>query len=327
MKRIDLLMGSCYSDYDVIALRENLPLWTDARAALTHWKHPINRVGHPQFQYSEQTFHAIFGMMKEFKLACTVEARVEIDPNRPHHGGGGLDAQTHLSRLNRALDAGYAIDCFELDGAFSDYTLSGCSSEEALENLIEYFTVMRENLPDTRFYWLFNLPNWGWKGGLAYRKDHREDPDTNFGDAYAVYNYALPALRQAGIKLEGVIVDNPYEYMLGQWLPVEWERTACDLAATDWIGRILELEALVHADGMAFGLITNSQNGDTSDELFGKNSLLALTTYLDRGGKPDLVEFESWYPHPVHFLPDSRPDTMTGVVARGAEILRRRGLL
>lgn len=327
MKAIELLMGSCYSDYDFLARRENLPQWENVRKALTYYKHPINRVGHPQFQYSEETFHGLFNILREAGLANTVEARAEIDPNRPHKGGGRQDALTHLSRIKRALDAGYSIDTFELDGAFSDYTLSGFTPEEALENLIEYFTIMQENLPDTRFFWLFNLPNWGWKGELAYRKDHREDPDTNFGDAFAVYHYAMPALRRAGIRLEGVIVDNPYEYMLGQHLPVEWERTACDLAATDWIGRILELESMVHADGMRFGLITNSQFGDLSDQIFGEHSLLALTTYLDRGGRPDIVEFESWYLHPIHFLPDNRPDTMTGVVARGAEILRRRGLL
>jgi hypothetical protein len=160
-------------------------------------------------------------------------------------------------------------------------------------------------------YWLLsNFPNWGWRGDVSYhaRGPHRQD----YGDYDQVVRVVLSKLKTAGISLDGVTVDNPYDYLIGAHRSVNLP----DPTSVDWIGRVRSFEDFASENRLAFNLIVNSERGGKeSDERFYRETLQMVDAYLRAGGKPTRWFVQSWYPYPKEMTPESAPHSMTALVS------------
>jgi len=89
---------------------------------------------------------------------------------------------------------------------------------------------------------------------------------------------------------------------------------------TGFLGPLRDFTDKMRALGIKVGYIYNGDARDVSDqawadraaERFGALELQAVDT-------PDHAVLQTWMPHPTHMLPDSRSDTMTGMVNRYAK--------
>jgi hypothetical protein len=89
----------------------------------------------------------------------------------------------------------------------------------------------------------FSRLNWGWRGDVSYhaRGPQRQDD----GDYDQVVRIVLEKLRAAEVPLDGVTVDNPYEYLVGEHFSVK----LADPKSVDWLHNRLYLSAHPTATG------------------------------------------------------------------------------
>jgi hypothetical protein len=85
--------------------------------------------------------------------------------------------------------------------------------------------------------------------------------------------------------------------------------------AVDWAPDMLSIGRQTRDRGIKFGVIYDGNEADLSDEAFAQTALAhadALEALL--AGPPDQAVFQSWVTHPRKALPETSPDTMTGIV-------------
>ena len=88
-----------------------------------------------------------------------------------------------------------------------------------------------------------NFPNWGWRGDVSYhaRGPKRQD----YGDEDEVVRVVLRKLQAANLAIEGVTVDNPYDYLIGEHPSVNLK----DPKSVDWLGRVRAYESFAREQG------------------------------------------------------------------------------
>lgn len=92
------------------------------------------------------------------------------------------------------------------------------------------------------------------------------------------------------------------------------------IADTDWSNPVwptldASLESATHAQGMRFGIIYIGDLTDTTDAAWiGKAAARFNEFQVTNGKKPDFVLFQSWENCPQHALPESNPNTFTGLL-------------
>lgn len=75
------------------------------------------------------------------------------------------------------------------------------------------------------------------------------------------------------------------------------------------------LQDYVYEKDLGFDMINTSvRGGDTSDELFHKETLLAKRRFEDVGGDPDDFIIMSWLDYPKTWLPEDEPNTFTNLI-------------
>ncbi|MHB8971659.1 MAG: hypothetical protein ACYC3X_22505 [Pirellulaceae bacterium] len=182
------------------------------------------------------------------------------------------------------------------------------SIEKAADELVDALRLHRATHPETRYWLLTNFPNWGWRGDVSYhaRGPQRQD----YGDYDQVIRIVLDKLRAAGIPLDSVTVDNPYDYLVGEHSSVNLP----DPHSVAWLKRVRSYEDFAREQGLKFNLIVNSERGgQDADERFYRETLQMVDTYLQAGGKPTRWFVQSWYPHPQQMVPESAPFSMTAL--------------
>jgi hypothetical protein len=323
MDRPRFVMSSTYADWSGIIRKSEYDQWEYVRTNLDGWLLHINRIGRTHKAcLSDADFRGMIAVMKDSEIELHVETKSYYADDA--HGTdiqniGRYDAERDISFLQRVYEEGFSVAELNLDGALFDYTKLGLSHETAMANLVVYYSMIHERWPGIRLNLLFNLPNWGWKGMPAYRTDIPGNA-MYMGDAYAVYGMLIDGLKSAGVPLAGIVVDNPFDYAMGIREMSGSEATGADLVGTDWMGRILELEGMVHEDGLGFSLIFNSQRGgETGGSLYTYDTVGFIDRYYQRGGKPDVCIMESWYRNPTEWLPESDTTTMAGCVKAAME--------
>lgn len=229
-------------------------------------------------------------------------------------------ADCELERIKRVEALGGKVRYFDVDGPIRHmlYPVTGCAGfptvERAAQEFAKYMVAVHRVYPDVEFFALTNFPNWRWKGGIAY------PGCANWGDYYTAVTAIIRNAKKAEAPLRGITVDNPYDFAMGR---VRVPGVKTDPSEIDWMGRILELERYVHSRGLEFNLIVNSSvAGETSSELFNKETLEFIDCYKKRGGKPDRYIVQSWYTHPTReeMLPETSPNTFTWLVK---EVIKR----
>ena len=69
-------------------------------------------------------------------------------------------------------------------------------------------------------------------------------------------------------------------------------------------------------------IINSERGGQQSDALCADETLKMADTYLKAGGRPDRWIVQSWHPHPERIVPETDPNTLTGLVKRVIERVR-----
>lgn len=230
---------------------------------------------------------------------------------------GEWSARHELAAIENFHAAGGKVDFLDIDGPIRRLmrpnnrrdSRSFDSIEKAADELVDALRIHHEAHPETQYWLLTNFPNWGWRGDVSY---HARGPQgQDYGDYDQVVRIVFRKLHAAGISLEGVTVDNPYDYLIGEHRSVK----IADPTSVDWLGRVRDYEDFARRQGLKFNLIVNSERGgQQSDELFCRETLQMVDTYLEAGGRPDRWFVQSWYPHPKRIVPESAPHTMTGLL-------------
>lgn len=230
-----------------------------------------------------------------------------------------------LERIRRVESLGGAVAAFDVDGPIHHMLrpITGGEGFATIERCAQEFTKYMMGVhaarPEIGFYALTNFPNWGYRGEAAYWGAK------GWGDYFTAVEAVIRNAKASGAPLRGITVDNPFDYATGQrpLPPARKKRAGYDPKKIDWMARILDLERYVHAQGLQFNLIINSEGaGNASNRQFNSETLEFLDLYQKRGGRPDRYIVQSWYPHPLRteVLPDTSPDTFTGLVK---EVIQR----
>ncbi len=85
----------------------------------------------------------------------------------------------------------------------------------------------------------------------------------------------------------------------------------------DWAARAKQIQDVVHARGVEFGIIYTGDEGDTTDAAWlARAEERAVEYEVVAGGRPDQVVFQSWQRHPETLLPETQAGTFTNLIAR-----------
>ena len=251
----------------------------------------------------------------DLQVAVELGGCLEFSPL--NESAGEWSAHRELASLENFYAVGGKVDFLDIDGPIRRLMHPKNrrdgrqfeSIEEAAGELVDALRIHRNAHPETQYWLLTNFPNWGWRGGTSY---HARGPNQqDYGDYDQVVRIVLDKLKAAEIPLDGVTVDNPYDYLTGRHPSVN----LADPTSVDWLGRVRSYEDFARASGLTFNLIVNSERGgNDSDERFNRETLQMVDSYLRAGGKPTRWFVQSWYPFPKEVTPESAPHSMTALV-------------
>lgn len=253
-----------------------------------------------------------------------------------HDRVGYETAKMEIGKISKLTATGAAPGCLNLDGTIRRMLRPGqdanrndvvgySSLPRVMDAMVQYMQTWRESFPEIEFLTCCNFPNWGWKGDCSYWNDGMFNGDYN-----EIFPQMLDAARVAGVPYYGITVDCPYEYAIGTFPHAPWmdypdqpqPTGESDPRKVDWMARLLDIEAEARKQGLHYNLLMNSQlGGEESGEAFTAKTLEFIDCHQASGGRPDGVIFQSWYPHPKEPLPETRRDTLCGLVRLGMEKL------
>ena len=167
------------------------------------------------------------------------------------------------------------------------------SMEKAADEVVDSVRIFHAAHPEIRFWHLTNFPNWGYRGDVSYhaRGPKRQD----YGEYDEAHRLVYGKLKAAGVGLSGVTIDNPYDYLMGEHFSVKLP----DPKAVNWLQRVRDYEDRCRAEGLEVNLIVNSERGGhQSDELFCRETLQMVETYVKAGGRPTRWFVQTWYRAP-----------------------------
>ena len=105
---------------------------------------------------------------------------------------------------------------------------------------------------------------------------------------YGQYKDVLAAVKaksdETGIKLNGVTIDNPYNYAIG----VAQSNQPDVIVGVDWMKRIEELADSIRAIGLRVNMIFNTNGGRTAKD-YSEQTLAFIDLYHEIIGFPDVA--------------------------------------
>ena len=289
--------------------------WSYVRTHITGIKFYIGMIS----KKSKEDLSRMADMCKKNNLKVAIECG---GPLTPLWGdmAGEKSAKIELNVIEKWYEAGGTVDYLDLDGPVRRLidlnndcirNDSNCftSITRCADELVDYMKAVVKRHPKLRFFLLTNFPNWGYKGGIAY---HGTGPNRQqLGDYDKVVKRVLAKVKAAGLSFDGVTVDNPYEYIIGE----HKSATLKDPSRLNWLKRVRTYEDFCNDQGIKFNLIINSETGGgTSDKEFYERTLKMLETYIKAGGNPARYIVQSWYSFPKKIVPENKPYSMTHLV-------------
>jgi hypothetical protein len=261
----------------------------------------------------------LVNMLKQYGIKISIECGGLVDW-RASYGSQSGEASFYQEypKITKILNAGGTIDYLDMDGPIRRMLYPFGVEEgyhtvdSACDELVDCMQLWRQYIPNIKFCVLTNFPNWGWKGEPAYNNLGFSPGSMGWGDYYEVIQKIIQKTNAAGIPINSVTVDNPYDYAIGE----HSSNQLGIIAGVDWMGRIYDLEKYAESQNLEFNLIFNSERGgNTSNQLFYEESLDFITQYHAIGGTPARYIMESWYTYPDAVLPEDTDYTMTNLTA------------
>lgn len=259
---------------------------------------------------------AVVRLARENNYQIAVELGCCLDFGPMDDTNGEWSSRTELAKIEKLYAAGGKIDFLDLDGpvrrlTHPDRRRDGQrfeSIEKAVDEVVDSVRAFHRAHPEIRFWHLTNFPNWGYQGDVSYhaRGPNRQD----YGDYDEAHRLVFEKLKSAGIPLSGVTIDNPYDYLVGEHFSVNLKNPK----SVNWLQRVRDYEDRARAEGLEVNLIVNSERGGhQSDELFHRETLQMVDTYLKAGGRPTRWIVQTWYPYPKQIVPETAPHSMTAL--------------
>ncbi len=256
-----------------------------------------------------------FGKMAQAEgIQVSIECGGTLGRGRFDDTIGARSARQELKAFNKFTDAGGVLNFIDMDGPVRRLLYpkgkEGFKSiDRCTDQLMIYMRSVRKAQPKLKFFLLTNFPNWGYRGDVSYhaRGPKRQD----WGDYHAVVTNVVAKAKAAKLPLVGLTVDNPYEYLIGEYKSAK----LTDPTKVNWIKRVRALEDYAKSEGLQFNLIVNSEaGGKKSAKEFYERTLKMVDAYQAAGGKPTRYIVQSWYPNPRKIQPETAPHTMTALV-------------
>jgi hypothetical protein len=287
--------------------------WPFVKRHLSGIKLYIDQVDHATPEQLERLVRLV--RAQSYQVAVECGCCLEFAPM--DETNGEASARIELAKIDKLYAAGGRVDFLDLDGPVRrlmhpEGRRDGKrfdSMEKAAVEVVDAVRIIHQAHPEIRFWLLTNFPNWGWRGDVSY---HARGPaKQDYGDYEDAHRIVVRALEAAGLALDGVTVDNPYDYLIGEHASVN----LVDPKSVNWLKRVRTYEDLSRGQGLGFNLIVNSERGGfRSDELFHQETLKMVENYLAAGGRPTRWFVQTWYRHPRQIVPESALHSMTGLV-------------
>jgi hypothetical protein len=298
---------------------DNMSTWNQTLASIEAYGLFIDEID------DFRNLEALTAGLAQHEVDLVVESGGTLQFAPCNESNGVRSAEIELAKIDPIYQAGGHVDFLTLDGPISRTIVGGrgdsCGVDlnTSVTWLVDYVQTVHDAHPEIGFGLLVNFPNWVWGDIPAYQCEQTSwGEGIHYGD---VLNASIAALRSAGLPLTYVVADSPWGYVNAT------EESACrgDVTAYDWMGRLLELEALVEDHDLPFVLILNDKTGgEESDEAFATSVLDYLEAHQGRGGSPTVYLVESWYDYPEFHHPETQEGTFTyltlDVIARLAEL-------
>ena len=255
-------------------------------------------------------------LVREQGYQVAVECGCCLDFAPMDETNGETSARIELAKIDKLYAAGGKVEFLDLDGPIRrlmhpENRRDGRrfeSMDKAADEMVDAVRALHRAHPEIRFWHLTNFPNWGYRGDVSYhaRGPQRQD----YGDYDEAHRLALRKLNAAGFTLEGVTIDNPYDYLVGEHMSVNLKPPK----SVNWLARVRAYEDAARADGLSVNLIVNSERGGQhSDGLFYRETLQMVDVYQRAGGRPTRWFVQSWYPYPKTIVPEDAPHTLTAL--------------
>jgi hypothetical protein len=269
------------------------------------------------------TLKKLVAILNENSIQLMVECGGTLEYAPLDETNGEKSAEIELAKIEPLIQAGRVPDFLNLDHPVVRLLEPGegkqpfPSVEAAVKEYGDYLKAIHTAQPGIQFFELTNFPNWGWRGNIGYHGIGKDR--MGHGDYAKVLPLIIEGSRQLSIPIRGVTADNPYDYTIGRRPSATLENPT----EINWMGRVLDLENRVEADGLEFNLIINSEEpGFSSAEEYSKQTLQFLDEYQAAGGSPKRFLVESWYDEPKKVVPETEPYTMTNLVKAVIEKVR-----
>ena len=218
-----------------------------------------------------------------------------------------------LIQLIKELDPDRNIDILEFDGPIrrmlfpNNVRQNHHTLRTAMDELYKVIRYWKDEIPGVKINLISNFPNWAWDNTPAYFSIGGES------NGYGQYRSVMNEIRQRNnhpvYKLDGLTIDNPYDYATGI-APTNQPEI---IQGVDWMKRILELENNIKLLRLEANMIFNT-NGARNDSMYFHQTLEFIEEYRQYGGRPEGYWIQSWYEQPQQWIPEDAPYTMTNLV-------------
>jgi hypothetical protein len=174
---------------------------------------------------------------------------------------------------------------------------AGQSVDRAIADIIRYVKAMRSAFPEVQLGLTDPIPN---------RLLGPATLEADLAALRALYHRLATALVAEGLSLDFVQLDHPQNYRAYRGFP-------------DWKHLVAVEDMLRYEFRVATQIIFNDQGGgETSSAEFRAQTLAMLSEYLRDSGRPNGYVVQSWFKYPDHVLPESDPNSYTGIMIDAA---------
>ena len=211
-----------------------------------------------------------------------------------------------FKQLDPVFNAGGSVSSIHLDGPIRrmikgvQKQATAITLDEVALRMVDFWQKIHAKYPEMRIGLIVNLPNWDFTKDLVGYNGHYTDKSG------VTYSEALDAVHQAltkaGMKLDFLEVDCPYNYY-------REKRTRNKDAAVDNARKFTALQQWCKARDIGFHVVVNAEPRNQGAQGFHDLTCEYVRQLRRDGIFPDVFIIQSWYKQPAKNLPESEAFT------------------